>query len=58
MLIEWLCDRCHGGRKLEDELTKLVGPELWTVLVNKARREGVSLRALILGWLKSWVQEK
>jgi predicted HicB family RNase H-like nuclease len=31
-----------------------VPPTLKDAAVAKARREGVSLRALILGWLKEW----
>lgn len=30
--------------------------ELDEAMRAKAKREGVSLRALILGWLKEWVQ--
>lgn len=33
-----------------------IPPGLWRSVKAKAKREGVSLRALILGWLKDWVQ--
>lgn len=31
-----------------------IPPTLWLKVRAKAKREGVSLRALILGWLKEW----
>jgi len=31
---------------------------LWTAVRAKARREGISLRALILSQLESWVEKK
>ena len=31
-----------------------IPPTLWARVKAKAKREGVSLRALILGWLKEW----
>lgn len=33
-----------------------IPPTLWLAVRAKAKREGVSLRALILGWLKAWVE--
>ena len=32
-----------------------IPPTLWATVRAKAKREGVSLRALILGLLKGWV---
>jgi len=34
-----------------------VPPTLLNAAKAKAKREGVSLRALILGWLKDWIGE-
>lgn len=31
-----------------------IPPALWIRVKAKAKREGVSLRALILGWLREW----
>jgi predicted HicB family RNase H-like nuclease len=33
-----------------------VPPTLLNAAKAKAKREGVSLRALILGWLKAWIE--
>ena len=33
-----------------------VPPTLMAAVKAKAKREGVSLRALVLGWLKEWVE--
>lgn len=33
-----------------------VPPTLLTAAKSKAKREGISLRALILGWLKDWIE--
>jgi hypothetical protein len=33
-----------------------IPPALWIRVKAKAKRDGVSLRALILGWLKEWVE--
>jgi len=35
-----------------------IPPTLWLKVRAKAKRQGVSLRALILGWLKDWAAEK
>ena len=32
-----------------------IPPTLYTAVKGKAKRDGVSLRALILGWLRAWV---
>ena len=32
-----------------------VPPTLHASVMAKAKREGVSIRALVLGWLKEWV---
>ena len=32
-----------------------IPPALWIRVKAKAKRDGVSLRALILGWLKDWI---
>lgn len=34
-----------------------IPPTLLDAAKAKAKREGVSLRALVLGWLKAWVNE-
>lgn len=34
-----------------------VPPTLFDAVKAKAKREGVSLRALVLGWLKEWTGE-
>lgn len=33
-----------------------VPPTLYTAAKAKAKRDGVSIRALVLGWLKEWAQ--
>lgn len=33
-----------------------IPPALWVRVKAKARRQGISLRALILGWCKEWVE--
>lgn len=35
-----------------------IPPALWIRVKAKAKREGVSLRALILGWCQDWVGDK
>lgn len=35
-----------------------IPPTLLDAAKAKAKREGVSLRALVLGWLKDWTTEK
>jgi len=32
-----------------------IPPTLYEAVKAKAKREGVSLRALVLGWLKNWI---
>jgi hypothetical protein len=34
-----------------------IPPALWIRVKAKAKREGVSLRALILGWCKEWIEK-
>jgi hypothetical protein len=34
-----------------------IPPALWIRVKAKAKREGVSLRSLILGWCKEWVEK-
>lgn len=34
-----------------------IPPALWIRVKAKAKREGVSLRTLILGWCKDWVEQ-
>ena len=34
-----------------------IPPSLKDAAQAKAKREGISLRALILGWLKKWVED-
>lgn len=55
--VEWLCSTCHGSRHLDAYLSVLFEPAEWTRIVTKAKREGVSLRSLILGWCKEWVEK-
>jgi len=33
-----------------------IPPTLYDAVKAKAKREGVSLRALVLGWLKDWTE--
>ena len=33
-----------------------IPPTLADAIKAKAKREGISLRALVLGWLKAWVE--
>jgi hypothetical protein len=40
------------GRYLLDKIPA----DLWRRARAKAKREGVSMRALLLGWLRSWVE--
>jgi hypothetical protein len=42
------------GRYLLDKIPA----DLWIRVKAKAKREGVSLRALILGWCKEWVERE
>lgn len=35
-----------------------IPPTLYDAVKAKAKREGVSLRALVLGWLKEWIDEE
>src|SRR5688572_19467356 len=53
--VEWLCSKCHGKRNFEAHFSRLFTPAEWSRLVTKAKREGVSLRALILGWCQQWI---
>ena len=55
--VEWLCSKCHGKRNFEAHLRCLFTVGEWSVLAAKAKREGVSLRALILGWCKEWIEK-
>jgi predicted HicB family RNase H-like nuclease len=32
-----------------------IPPTLYDAVRAKAKREGISLRALVLGWLKKWI---
>lgn len=41
------------GRYLLDKIPAT----LWRDVKAKAKREGISVRALILGWLKKWIEE-
>jgi predicted DNA binding CopG/RHH family protein len=34
-----------------------VPPTLMAAVKAKAKREGISMRALLLGWLKAWVEK-
>ncbi len=34
-----------------------IPPALWIRVQAKAKREGVSLRSLILGWCKDWIDQ-
>ena len=34
-----------------------IPPTLYDAVKAKAKREGVSLRALVLGWLKAWADQ-
>ena len=34
-----------------------IPPTLYAAVKAKAKREGVSLRALVLGWLQGWVEQ-
>lgn len=46
--------------KTERRVTLMIDripPTLFDAAKAKAKREGVSLRALILGWLKEWVSK-
>ena len=56
--VRWLCGGCHGNYQLETFLSIAVGPKEWRKLHAKCQREGISMRALILGWLKNWVNQK
>lgn len=54
--VEWLCTKCHGGRNLEAYLARVFTPEEWSVIVAKARRTGISLRALTLTLWREWLE--
>lgn len=41
------------GRYLLDK----VPADLWRRVKAKSKREGISIRALLLGWLSKWVDE-
>lgn len=34
-----------------------IPPTLYDAVKAKAKRDGISLRALVLGWLKDWVEK-
>ena len=34
-----------------------IPPTLYAAVKAKAKREGISLRALVLGWLKEWSEQ-
>lgn len=34
-----------------------IPPTLYDAVCAKAKREGISLRALVLGWLKAWIEQ-
>jgi len=34
-----------------------IPPTLYAAVKAKAKRDGISLRALVLGWLKDWVEK-
>jgi hypothetical protein len=54
--VEWLCSRCHGKRNIEAAVSTAFSTDEWSRIVAKAKREGVSLRALILQLLREWVK--
>lgn len=56
--VEWLCSKCHGGKHFEAFLSRQFTAEQWTAIVSKAKREGVSLRSLILKWCAEWVERE
>lgn len=43
-------------RRIKFEIDR-IPPTLWAAVQAKAKREGISLRALILGWCKEWVEK-
>ena len=53
LCVEWLCTTCHG--KTRWGLRRQIGDDLWRAVRARAKREGISLRALILSLLKAWV---
>lgn len=42
-------------RRIKFEIDR-IPPTLWDKVRAKANRQGISLRALILGWCKEWVE--
>ena len=46
----------QGGRRCRIEIDQ-IPPTLYEAVKAKARREGVSLRAMTLGLLKDWVEK-
>lgn len=49
--VRWLCTRCHGVERK----AVLLAYQIPRDVKAKAKREGVSLRALILQLLREWV---
>ena len=45
-----------GERRCRIELDK-IPPTLYESARAKCKREGISMRALILGWLREWVNK-
>lgn len=35
-----------------------IPPTLYDAIKAKAKRDGISLRSLVLGWLKEWVEKE
>ena len=44
-------------RRVKFEIDR-IPPTLWDAVKAKAKRDGISLRALILGWCREWVRDE
>ena len=55
--VEWVCSRCHGRLRERLLMWGDLPPSMRAVVEAKAKREGLSMRALLLTLLKQWTRE-
>lgn len=55
--IRWLCRQCDGLERWIASMGWQLPPEVWDAVRDKARREGINLRVLVLRLLQAWVNE-
>ena len=57
LTVEWVCSTCHGALRCRLIMWGDLTPAMRSAVREKAKREGISLRALILSLLKAWVSK-